>query len=89
MLAVAKAAAGDDVPDELNQALLYDKWGLPNAGGVDDQPYGLMRKCSVMLNVFNSCHAYYNSSDKTSFVKHNPGAFEIVTAMWKENGEPF
>lgn len=67
---------------------MYEKWGLPNVGGVNDQPYGILERSSMLLNLYRAALAYYNASDKVAFTKNNPAAWNAVAEIWRINGEP-
>ncbi|HPL80990.1 MAG TPA: hypothetical protein PLU23_00665 [Anaerolineaceae bacterium] len=67
-----------------------ERWKcLPTAGGVLDQPAGLVRKMSNYLNVFRAFEAY-SEADKTKMAawkKNNRLAWDVVksvNAMRKE-----
>ena len=85
MLAVADAVEGTgDMPAELRTALLCQQWdALPEAGGVFDQPAGLLAKMSYAINIYKAL-----SSEKTrgnislvEWSKQYPDYYRIVVQV--------
>jgi hypothetical protein len=71
---------GDAVqpPRLLLLALQCLKWGaLPQAGGLLDQPAGLVAKMGYLINVYQATSAYYGASDPTKWADGNSAAFDI------------
>jgi len=70
---------------------MYDRWGLPNAGGVNDQPYGVLERSSILLNVSRafSGMASAKAGTLTEWATSNPGAWRAIEAVYQINGEPF
>jgi hypothetical protein len=87
MLAAADAAEGvGGMPAELELALQCERWGsLPNAGGVLNQPMGLLARMSVALNVYNAFKSEHQrgSSTLTEWSRSNPAAWHVVARIEK------
>ena len=69
------------MPQELRDGFLIEKWGLKRAGGLDDQPAGLMTKITACLNTYRAINSFVRN--KKSFAKWadaNPEYFGI----WEE-----
>jgi hypothetical protein len=59
-------------------ALQCRKWGsLPEAGGLLDQPAGMIAKMGYLINVYQSTGDYFGASDPTKWADSNNAAFEI------------
>jgi len=63
---------------------------LPKAGGILDQPAGLLDRLTVALNTYEAMRAWHNR-DMTKdgeFVKNYPDTWKIVKAVMElRNGE--
>lgn len=55
---------------------------LPRAGGLWDQPFGLVEKMTVCLNVYNACREWARGVGK-DWIKNNRSTFEILQAVWE------
>jgi len=69
------------LPHELQLAVRCNQWNtLPNAGGLLDQPVGLIEKMTVSLNYYNALTAWKNrdKTKDTEFVKQHPCDWAIV-----------
>jgi hypothetical protein len=68
-----------DPPPELRLAMNCRAWGcLPEAGGLQDQPAGLITRMNVCLNVYDAMRASIKAKDKVTWAKENPEAYEIM-----------
>jgi len=81
------------MPMELVYALQHHRWGaLPEAGGLRDQPAGLLAKMAHLHAVYSGIMAYRNAENPTKWAESNPGLFDIVAAAreryreWQQNG---
>jgi hypothetical protein len=55
-------------------------WGiLPEAGGLFDQPAGLLTRMTLALNVFDACRSAARAPDWSKWAEDNPNAAEIYT----------
>lgn len=66
MLAAADYAEGKSAPpDELRLAFRCQQWNaLPSAGGILDQPAGLVERMTVASNVYYAWKAYIERDPK-------------------------
>ena len=63
-------------PPELDLALKCQRWNtLPHAGGILDQPEGLMDKLGWVLNVYNIVRAYIDAPIKDRYIENYPDAY--------------
>ena len=80
ILAVADCADGKGPPPgELQLAWQARGWGaLPEAGGLLDQPAGLLDRMSTCLHVYDAVTAYKKSpgGQEGEFSKKNPAAWQ-------------
>lgn len=68
-------------PPEVEMVLQIRRWGaLPEAGGLLDQPAGLMRRLAVAENVYT---AYRELSRDPAYAERNPWALEIMADVEK------
>jgi hypothetical protein len=51
---------------------------LPNAGGLNDQPAGLVTRMAVAENVYDSIKAWRKAPDWSKWSTANPDAWRIV-----------
>jgi hypothetical protein len=66
-------------PPELKLAQLCERWrALPEAGGLLDQPAGLIEKMSIAVNVFNAHRAMRESGDWATWMTENPQGAEMI-----------
>jgi hypothetical protein len=83
MINAALCAGGDTAPPYLLS--LY--WqcerfnSLPEAGGILDQPAGLLQKMSSLANIYDSHKAYYAASNVAKWADANPEAFRVVAMI--------
>jgi hypothetical protein len=80
ILAAADYGRGEgEPPPELELALQAHRWGvLPEAGGLRDQPAGLLRRMTAAENVYNVYVALEHSDDYAKFINANPGAARMI-----------
>ena len=87
MLAAADAAEGEGgMPAELELALQSQQWGaLPEAGGLMDQPYGLLAKMAAALNVYSAFKAEQGRGNTTltEWTRRNPAAWRTFATIEK------
>jgi len=85
ILAAADCAEGKGPPPgELVLAWHAQSWStLPEAGGLRDQPAGLLERMSSVLHVYDAMKAYADSppGHEDEFAKRNPRAWEIVLSV--------
>lgn len=59
MILAAACADGGDAPRELELVWQHDRWGgLPNGGGLLDQPAGLLMRMRAAENVYRALTLY-------------------------------
>ena len=79
MLAAALCAEGEgDPPPEL--ALYWKTQGfgvLPSAGGLEDQPAGLLDRMTVAANVYSAWKGLYASKHKVQWSRANPDGWAV------------
>lgn len=70
-------------PKELEYAWQCAEYpgALPNAGGLRDQPAGLIRRMRVTYNVWNSVREYFQNDQSTKWTKANPDKWKIVAEI--------
>ena len=71
---------------ELTLAWQCQRWGvLPEAGGLLDQPAGLIRKMSAAQNVYNAVHAFVNipAGKGAEWARQNPGMWKLINELWQ------
>ena len=86
MLACASAAEGGAMPAVLELALMCDQWkALPEAGGILEQPVGLLQKMSFCLNAYNAVLSEKNrgSMSLTDWSNNNPAAWRLYSRIEK------
>jgi len=54
---------------------------LPRAGGLDDQPAGLVSRMAIMENVYDAIRAWRRSTNWTVWRAKNPEAWGVVGAV--------
>lgn len=83
ILAAAEAALYDDPPPaDLREVWLSKKWGLPNGGGRNDQPFGYIRRLTIMNNVYEACSQYRMAAGRLAeWSRTNPDAAHIVSTV--------
>ena len=75
-------------PPELELAFQAKSWGvLPYAGGLLDQPAGLIMRMTVAYNAYSYAKSYLNvsSGSMSSWTKNNPEGFKFI--RWLEEQE--
>jgi hypothetical protein len=79
-MAAADYAEGEgEPPPELKTAMMCERWNtLPEAGGLLDQPAGLMERMTVLSNVNKTFRAMHASDDWTTWRKDNPDGAELI-----------
>jgi len=79
-LAAADYGLGEgEPPPEIRMAQLCERWhALPEAGGLLDQPAGLVEKMSIAMNVFNAHKAMLESGDWATWLTENKQGAEII-----------
>lgn len=66
-------------PPILGLAFQCERWNtLPHAGGLLDQPAGLMRKMTALLNVYYAHFHSIKAENVVEWGKANPGAMKII-----------
>jgi len=82
VLASADAAEGvGAMPAELELALICQHWGsLPEAGGILDQPVGLLKKMTTVLNIYNAVISEKQRGNMSlvEWSKSNPAAYKTI-----------
>jgi len=85
MLAAFHAARyGDETlkPRELTTAQQCLAWGaLPYSGGYLNQSVRLMRRMTVLLNIYNATKAWVRSEDWAEFARRHPDDWDIVQQL--------
>lgn len=56
---------------------------LPHAGGLLDQPAGLMARISTAGNVYTHYTAWYLAPSRNEWIAHNPQGWQVVKEAWK------
>lgn len=81
IVAALKAGRGDNdatIPKELQAAWYASRWGvMPKAGGILDQPAGMLKRMAILENIYNATRSYWQSSDKATWAKSNDWAWEL------------
>jgi hypothetical protein len=68
------------MPPELTYALQHRRWGaLPEAGGLRDQPAGMLSKMAHLSAVYSGIKAYYDAANAASWADANPDLWELVS----------
>lgn len=75
-----------ETPPDLALGFRIQRWGhLPKAGGLDDQPPGLMDRVTTLLNVYEAHSAYrralLNQVNMHKWEADNPQAARIMAAV--------
>ena len=85
ILAAADYGEGNgDPPPELDLAFRCRRWNsLPEAGGLNDQPGGLMHRLTVVENVYNAFHGMTTAPDLAKWGDANPGMRKILDWVYK------
>ena len=67
-----------DPPPDLALAFSCRRWGcLPEAGGLLDQPAGLIRRMSIAENVYNVLRGMAESDNWAEYFQKNPQAEKL------------
>ena len=70
------------MPHLLNYALQADRWGaLPEAGGLRDQPAGMLDKMATLRNIWNLWQAYHNSPSPAEWAGNNPHLWDKLASI--------
>ncbi len=57
---------------------MIKQWGLKRAGGLDDQPAGLMDKITIALNTYNAMKSFLqNKNNFAEWAERNPSFMDI------------
>jgi hypothetical protein len=60
-------------------AMMCDRWKtLPEAGGLLDQPAGMMERMTAALNVHSAFAHMYSSTDWAKWKAENPDASDLI-----------
>lgn len=87
MEAAACADSGGDPPPLLKLAWQCKRWNaLPEAGGLMDQPAGLMEKLSVLDNVYSTMQAWARAKNQGEWSTRNPEGWGLVVKILKLRG---
>ena len=86
ILAAAAVGEGKDVPPppELELAWQIERYGtLPKPGGLEDQPAGLLRRCSIALNVYEAFRSRRaeGSGDWPAWVRTHPQHAKLIAMV--------
>lgn len=71
-------------PKELALAWHCERWNaLPRAGGILDQPAGLLDRMAYAQNVYNTIKAYerVTADQLGNWVQNNPEAWELIARI--------
>lgn len=69
-------------PIELEYAWQYHNgFGLPNEGGLRNQPYALIRRMNACYNVWQAMSEYIDSNLDTKWVNKNPKKWSIIVSV--------
>ena len=79
-MAAADYGLGEgEPPPEIKMAQLCERWhALPEAGGLLDQPAGLIEKMSIAMNYYNVHKAMKESGDWAEWMVENPQGAELI-----------
>lgn len=85
MLAAADYGEGNgDPPPELELVFRCRRWNsLPEAGGLNDQPAGLIQRMSVAENVYQAFHGMTNANDLAKWSDANPQMVKLLEAVYR------
>ncbi len=91
MLAAADAGRYDTpAPPLLRQAWQLKRWeALPEAGGLRDQPAGLLQRMGTLLDIYNAHRAYaqalvsYPGEKIQQFEAQNPDVMRLMASVRK------
>jgi hypothetical protein len=79
ILAAASYADGEgSPPEELLQAWKAKSWGLPKAGGTEDQPAGLLERMAAALNAYTAMESFNAANNKARWAAMNPGLDRLL-----------
>lgn len=77
--AVACAAGDGPPPPELTLAWQCQQFGaLPYAGGLSEQPAGLLDRMTAANNSYNAWRGYIQAPHKNAWIADNPQGWKIV-----------
>lgn len=69
-------------PQELQLAWNCQNYSsLPKAGGILDQPAGLLERMTAALNTYNSCKAFSKNSSNVEWMKENGETIEFMSYL--------
>lgn len=73
-------------PPELELGWQVDRFhALPDAGGLLDQPFGLMEKLRVATDIYKGYNAYINRpmGDDAKWIREHPEYMRAVAKVWE------
>ncbi|MBU2249813.1 MAG: hypothetical protein KKD77_23905 [Gammaproteobacteria bacterium] len=84
MLAAADyGETNGDPPPELELAFQCRRWtSLPEAGGLLDQPAGLMRRMTILENIYNAFRGKEEANNLAEWGEKNPQAVKILDSIY-------
>ena len=89
MIRAADCATSDEPPPPLLS--LYwncERFGtLPEAGGLYDQPAGLLEQMATLSNIYQAHKAQAKAGRITDFADNNPDAFRLVVQIQNMRSE--
>lgn len=69
-----------DAPYLLTYALQCERWGaLPEAGGLRDQPAGMLDKMAYIVTVHKATKGYWSADDTVKWSERNPELWDFYT----------
>ena len=86
IIAAADCATDKSVPPPRYLSLAWDclNWHcLPEAGGILDQPAGLISKMNYLKNIYDAHLGLYNAKEAAAFGDRHPDALRIVARVRK------
>jgi hypothetical protein len=84
ILAAAEYGEGNgDPPPELELAFRCRRWNsLPESGGLNDQPAGLMQRLTVAENVYQAFSGMTTANDLAKWSDANPHMVKILESVY-------
>jgi hypothetical protein len=78
-----EAGKGDGPPPpELRLLWRIDRYhALPEAGGLNDQPAGLLDRLTILGNVYTAFKSLHTTNDIVTFAKNSPDMMKIVSTV--------
>ena len=87
MILAAAAYAEDDKATPPPELALYRRaqtyGGLPRAGGLDDQPAGLLDRMSASANVYRAWRGLAQASNKVEWQSAHPDEWAVCQTVMK------